>query len=117
MKAIVFKKYGSPDSLRLQEVEKPVPKDNEVLVKVYAASINEWDWAILHGVPFVNRLTYGLFKPRMQILGADIAGQVETVGKNIKRWRRWVRFCKGCWAGCESNVNAIYSGDIWKGLF
>ncbi len=86
MKASVFKKYGSPDFFELKEVENPTPRDNEVLVKVFAASINSWDWEILIGKPFVNRLMAGLLKPkRIKILGCDIAGRVEAVGKNVKR--------------------------------
>lgn len=84
MKAIVYTKYGSPSELSLQEVEKPTPKENEVLVKIYAASVNSWDWDLLRGNPFVVRMIGGLRKPRHQILGADIAGQVEAVGKNVK---------------------------------
>ena len=88
MKAIVYEKYGSPDVLQLKEVEKPIPKDNEVLVKVHAASINDWDWGLLHGTPFVNRLMAGFPKPkRIKILGSDIAGRVEAVGKNVKRFQ------------------------------
>ena len=88
MKAIVFTKYGSPDFLELKEVEKPTPKDNEVLVKVYAASINSWDWELLRGTPFVNRLLFGLLKPKkIKILGCDIAGRVEAVGKNVKQFQ------------------------------
>jgi NADPH:quinone reductase-like Zn-dependent oxidoreductase len=84
MKAIVFTKYGSPDVLQLKEVEKPIPNDNEVLVKVRASSINDWDWCLLRGKPFVNRLLFGLQKPKIQILGCDIAGQVEAIGRNVK---------------------------------
>jgi len=85
MKASVFTQYGSPDFIELKEVEKTMPKDNEVLVKVVAASINSWDWEILMGKPFVNRLMAGLLKPkRVKILGCDIAGRVEAVGKNVK---------------------------------
>ena len=87
MKAIVYTKYGSPDVLKLKEVEKPIPNDNEVLVKVHASSINDWDWGLLRGKPFVNRLLFGLHKPRIQILGCDIAGQVEEVGRNIKKFQ------------------------------
>lgn len=87
MKAIVFTKYGSPDVLELKEVEKPVPGDKEILVKVHAASINDWDWGLLHGKPFVNRLMYGLFKPKIPIPGCDIAGQVEAVGRNVKQFQ------------------------------
>ena len=88
MKAIVYTKYGPPDVLQLKEVEKPTPKDNEVLVKVHAASVNSWDWGLLRGTPFVNRLIVsGLFKPKYKILGCDIAGQVEGVGKNVKQFQ------------------------------
>jgi NADPH:quinone reductase-like Zn-dependent oxidoreductase len=87
MKAIVFEKYGPPDVLQLKEVEKPTPKDNEVLVRVHAASVNSWDWELLRGKPFVNRLLFGLFKPKIRILGIDMAGRVEAVGKNAKRFR------------------------------
>jgi NADPH:quinone reductase-like Zn-dependent oxidoreductase len=86
MKAIVWTKYGSPDVLHLGEAEKPTPKDNEVLIKVHAASINSWDWELLRGKPFANRLLFGLLKPKKtQILGLDIAGRVEAIGSKVKR--------------------------------
>lgn len=85
MKAIVYTKYGSPEVLQLKEVEKPTPKDNEVLIKVYAVSINDWDWGLLQGVPFMNRLLNGLLKPKKKILGSDIAGRIEAVGKNVEQ--------------------------------
>ncbi len=87
MKAIVYSKYGPPDVLQLEEVEMPVPKDDEVLIKVHASSINDWDWCLLRGTPFINRLLYGLHKPKRQILGSDIAGRVEEVGKNVKQFK------------------------------
>jgi NADPH:quinone reductase-like Zn-dependent oxidoreductase len=87
MKAIVFTKYGSPDVLELKEVEKPTPKDDEVLIRVHAASLNDWDWGALHGVPFANRLMFGLLYPKKQILGSDIAGRIEAVGKNIRQFQ------------------------------
>ena len=87
MKAIVYTKYGPPDVLQLKEVEKPTPKDNEVLIKVHAASVNDWDWGLLRGKPFVNRLLFGLLKPKIKILGVDIAGQVEAVGRNVKQFQ------------------------------
>ncbi len=86
MKAIVYHKYGLPDVLELKEVEKPTPKDDEVLVKVHAASVNDWDWGLLRGKPFVNRLLFGLLKPK-RILGGDIAGRVEAVGRNVKQFQ------------------------------
>ncbi len=85
MKAIVYQKYGLPDVLELKEVEKPTPKDNEVLIKVHAASLNSWDWDLLRGTPFVNRLMFGLLKPKTKILGCDIAGRVEAVGRSVKQ--------------------------------
>ena len=88
MKAIVYTQYGSPDVLRLQEVEKPAPKDDEVLVKVQAASVNALDWHLLTADIFLVRLMgMGLFNPKNLILGADIAGQVEAVGKNVQQFR------------------------------
>jgi len=87
MKAIVCTKYGSPDVLELKEVEKPIPKDNEALVKVHATSLNATDFEYLRGV-FIARLVYkGLLKPKKTILGTDIAGQVEAVGRNVKQFQ------------------------------
>jgi NADPH:quinone reductase-like Zn-dependent oxidoreductase len=86
MKAIVYTRYGTPDVLELKEVDKPIPKDNEVLIKVYAVSINDWDLGLLQG-DFINRLLNGLLKPKIKILGSDIAGRIEAVGKNIKKFQ------------------------------
>jgi NADPH:quinone reductase-like Zn-dependent oxidoreductase len=85
MKAIVYTKYGTPDVLELKEVAKPIPKDDEVLVKVHAVSINDWDWGLLQGTPFLNRILNGLLKPKRKILGSDIAGRIEAVGKNVEQ--------------------------------
>ncbi len=90
MKAIVYYNYGSPDVLILEEVEKPTPKEDEVLVKVHAASLNAGDWAMLTGEPFFLRLMggWGLQKPtKHKILGLDIAGRVEAVGANVKQFQ------------------------------
>jgi len=88
MKAMVYTQYGSPEVLHLKEVEKPIPKDNEVLIKIHAASINAADWYLLKGEPFFVRLMAGgLQKPKNTILGADIAGKVEAVGKNVKAFQ------------------------------
>mgnify|MGYP000644558712 CR=1 FL=1 len=85
MKAVVYNRYGSPDALELKELEKPVPGDHEVRVQVHAVSINSWDWDLLRGVPFVNRMMAGVRKPkRITILGCDIAGQVEAIGKSLQ---------------------------------
>ena len=86
MKAIVYYKYGTPNDLELKEVDKPVPADDEVLVKIYAASINDWDLGLLHG-DFINRMLNGIRKPKRKILGSDIAGRIEAVGKNVKQFK------------------------------
>ena len=88
MKAIVNHEYGSPDVLRLEEVEKPTPKDNEVLIEVHAASLNTGEWYSLTGKPFLVRLDPGgLRKPKINILGGDVAGRVEAVGENVKQFQ------------------------------
>ena len=88
MKAIVYYKYGSPDVLKLEEVEKPAPKDDEVLVKIHAASVNAYDWHFLTADIFLIRLMAGgLLRPKNPRLGGDIAGRVEAVGKNIQQFR------------------------------
>ncbi|MCK5639936.1 MAG: NAD(P)-dependent alcohol dehydrogenase [Gammaproteobacteria bacterium] len=88
MKAIVFTKYGLADDLQFNDVEKPAPEDNEILIKVHAASINSWDWELLNGTPFVNRMMFGLFRPKkINILGFDVAGRIEAVGENVKQFK------------------------------
>jgi NADPH:quinone reductase-like Zn-dependent oxidoreductase len=86
LKAVVYTEYGPPDVLQLKEVEKPTPTDDEVLIKVQAASVNRSDWEALIGKPLYARIG-GLRKPRGHILGSDIAGRVEAAGKNIKRFQ------------------------------
>ena len=88
MKAIICTKYGSSDVLQLQEVEKPAPKDDEVLIKIHAASINSRDWRMLRANPFFIRLVPGGFlHPKNRILGADVAGRVEAVGRCVKQFK------------------------------
>lgn len=86
MKAIVYTKYGSPDVLEFKEVEKPFPKGNEVLIRIRAASVNAADWHLLRADPFIARFFAGLLRPKFTILGADIAGVVEEVGKDVKQF-------------------------------
>ncbi|MDR8391051.1 NAD(P)-dependent alcohol dehydrogenase [Aliifodinibius sp. S!AR15-10] len=83
MKAVVANQYGSPDILQLKEVDKPVNADNEVLVKVYATTVNRTDCAILRAKPFIMRFILGLFRPRNSITGTDFAGEVEAVGNAV----------------------------------
>jgi NADPH:quinone reductase-like Zn-dependent oxidoreductase len=100
MKAIVFTRYGSPDDLEVTEVAEPRPKEGELLIRVHASSINSWDWEYLNGTPFVNRLMFGLLKPKRgkQRLGADIAGTVEAIGKNVTRFKPGDEVIGDLWA-------------------
>ena len=87
MKAFLSKKYGPPETLRLVEVEKPAPKAHEVLVRVLQISVNPADWRCMRGRPLFSRATLGLLRPKNEILGGDIAGQVEVVGSGVTRFR------------------------------
>ncbi len=88
MKAIVFSRYGSPDVLELKEIDKPVVKADEVLIRIRAAAANPADWRVMRGDPYLMRVTTGLRKPRrVAVLGSDMAGQVEAVGKDVTRFR------------------------------
>jgi NADPH:quinone reductase-like Zn-dependent oxidoreductase len=88
VKAIICTKYGSPDVLQLQEVEKPAPRDDEVLIKIHAVSINARDWRMMRANPFFIRLAPGSFlRPKNKILGADLAGRVEVAGRHVKQFK------------------------------
>ena len=87
MRAMVYEKYGSPDVLELREIEKPTPKEDEVLIKVQAASVNAMDYRFLTGTPLLARLMAGLLKPKHKVLGLDVAGRVEAVGVNFKQFQ------------------------------
>ena len=109
MKAVVYTKYGGPEVLQIKEIEKPHPEDDEVLIKIYAVSINDWDWGLLHG-DFINRLLNGLWKPKRKILGSDIAGRIEAVGKNIIQFKTGDEVygdLSGRWGGFAEYVCAI----------
>lgn len=108
MKAFVYEQYGQPEVLRLKEVEKPVPKNNEVLVKIHAVSVNAYDWHILTADIFLVRLSRGLLKPKIAILGADIAGVVEAVGKEVRQFKPGDAVF-GCLAACGDGGFAEYA--------
>jgi NADPH:quinone reductase-like Zn-dependent oxidoreductase len=99
LKAIIYPHYGSPDVLEFTEVEKPVPKDGEILVKIYAASANPLDWHNMRGTPFPVRLGNGLRTPKDQRLGTDIAGRVEAIGKSVTQFQVGDEVFGGCAGG------------------
>jgi NADPH:quinone reductase-like Zn-dependent oxidoreductase len=112
MKAIVQMRYGSPDVLQLKDIDRPVVKDEEVLVRVHAAAVNIGDWHLLRGVPYVMRLVVGLLKPKQEVPGLDIAGQVEAVGRNVRQFRpgdEVFGWCKGAFAeyACAPEDNLL----------
>ncbi len=116
MKAIVYSKYGTPDVLELKEIDKPILKEDEVLIKVYAVSINDWDWGLLHG-DFINRLLNGILKPKIKILGSDVAGRIEAIGKNVKKFRSGDEVygdLSGTWGGFAEFVCARENALILK---
>ena len=101
MKAIVQGQYGSPDVLSLKDIDKPVVKDDEVLVRVNAAAVNIGDWHLMRGVPYAVRLATGLRKPRREVPGLDVVGRVEATGKNVEEFRTGDEvfgWCKGAFA-------------------
>jgi NADPH:quinone reductase-like Zn-dependent oxidoreductase len=108
MKAIVYHNYGSPDVLKCEEIEKPIPKDNEVLIKVRAASLNALDWRLLRGKPvFVRLMIGGLRKPKLTRPGRDVAGQVEAVGRNVTQFKPGDEVFGVCLGACAEYVCAI----------
>lgn len=112
MKAIAYLKYGSPDVLRYEEIEKPTPGDSEVLLRVRAASVNPYDWHFMRGTPYFLRLMVGLQKPKDTRLGADVAVQVEVVGKNVTQFKAGDEVfgsCRGAFAeyACASETALV----------
>jgi NADPH:quinone reductase-like Zn-dependent oxidoreductase len=116
MKAIVYHNYGSPDVLKCEEIEKPTAADNEVLIKVRAASVNPYDWHFMRGTPYLVRIMAGLRKPKNRQLGVDVAGQVEAVGRNITQFKPGDAVfgaCRGAFAeyACTSESALVTKPD------
>jgi len=112
MRAIVYTEYGPPDVLQFTEVPKPAPKDDEVLIQIHAASVNPLDWHFMRGTPYAVRLMTGLRQPKAARLGADLAGQVEAVGKNVTQFQpgnEVFGVCKAAFAeyGCASEAALV----------
>jgi NADPH:quinone reductase-like Zn-dependent oxidoreductase len=112
VKAIVYQEYGSPDVLELQDIDKPVVKDGEVLVRVHAASVNPADWHYMRGVPYLMRPQSGLRKPKNTLLGHDIAGQVEAVGKDVTGLRPGDEVFASVAAGGFAEYTAVSGGFL-----
>ena len=87
MKAIVYRRYGSPDVLKYEDIDKPTVGDDQVLIKVRAASVNPYDWHFMRGTPYLMRLMTGLRKPKVTRIGADAAGHVEAVGRKVTQFK------------------------------
>jgi len=110
MKAAVYTRYGPPEVLRINDLETPVPKDDEVLLRVRAASVNPYDWHFMRGIPYFLRIGAGLLKPKATRLGVDVAGQVEAVGSKVNGFKpddKVFGTCRGAFAeygcACESS--------------
>ena len=108
MKAAVYTQYGPPEVLHIQDVAKPTPKDNEVLIKIRAVSVNAYDWHCLTADVFLVRLAWGLLKPKITVLGEDIAGEVEAVGKDVRQFKPG-DLVYGCLAPCGNGGFAEYA--------
>src|SRR3954465_13765616 len=105
MKAIVQDRYGLPDVLRLEDIDTPVANDDQVLVRVQAAAVNIGDWHLRRGTPYVMRMATGPFKPRHDVPGLDLAGQVEAVGKAVTQLQPG----KEVSAGAEAPLPSMYA--------
>ncbi len=116
MKAVVYYNYGSPDVLKCEDVEKPTPGDNEVLIRIRAASVNPLDWHLMRGTPYVGRMLFGLRKPKITRPGVDVAGRVEAVGRNVTQFKPGDEVfgsCRGAFAeyACTSESALVMKPD------
>jgi NADPH:quinone reductase-like Zn-dependent oxidoreductase len=107
MKAALYHHYGSADVLKLEDVEKPSPREGEVLIKVHSAALNAADWHLMRGTPFPIRFMSGMRTPKLRILGADVAGHVEAIGKNVTQFKPGDQVF-GDLSGCRFGAFAEY---------
>jgi NADPH:quinone reductase-like Zn-dependent oxidoreductase len=112
MKAMVYDEYGPPEVLEFKDIEKSVFNDDEVLVKVYAASVNWLDWHFLTGRPFLARIMAGLLKPKNNVLGIDMAGKVEGVGANVKQFLPGDDVFGSTSDGCFAEYVCVHKDEI-----
>ena len=120
MKAVVYDTYGSPDVLRIREIAKPVPADNEVLVKVHATTVSSADWRARslifpRGFGFMGRLVFGLSRPRQPILGTELSGEIEAIGKDVRNFKvgEGVFAFTGAKMGCHDETKIEHlTGDF-----
>lgn len=113
MKAMVYQEYGSPEVLELKEIEKPTPNDDEVLVRVHASTITPIDWHFLTGTPYVARILAGLFKPRNNVLGTDVAGRVEAIGAGVKHFTPGDEVIGGKSSGGYAEFATVPKNDLY----
>jgi NADPH:quinone reductase-like Zn-dependent oxidoreductase len=116
MKAAVYSRYGPPDVVKIEDVEKPVPKDDEVLIRVRAASVNPLDWHFMRGLPYAVRVIAGLRKPKDRRLGVDVAGEVGAIGKNVTQFKaddEVFGSCRGAFAeyACAKESQVVTKPD------
>lgn len=114
MKAAIYSRYGPPDVVRVTEVERPVPKDDEVLLKIRAASVNPLDWHFMRGTPYFLRIMAGLRQPKDTRLGVDVAGQVETVGAKVTQFKSGDEVFGACRGSFAEYVCASESALVMK---
>src|SRR5262245_39059576 len=114
MKAITYHVYGSPDVLRYEETEKPIARDNEVLIRVRAASVNPLDWHFMRGLPYPIRVMTGVGKPKLERLGVDVAGEVEAIGSGVTRFKPGDAVFGSCRAAFAEYACAPESSVIGK---
>lgn len=113
MKAMVYQEYGTPEVLELKEIEKPTPKEDEVLVRVHASTITPIDWHFLTGTPYVARILAGLFKPRNNVLGTDVAGRVEAIGAGVKHFTAGDEVIGGKSSGGYAEFATVSKADLY----